>query len=202
MAIISRFTKPGTPKSHTSLKVSYTNIRGFRSNFLHCESYLETNLPDILALSETNLEDIVDSNSFIVKGYLPLIRKDSSTHMHGLGVFVKEGLPLAQEISLETLGESYMCFQLALLHSVSYFFFLYRSPSSPSCSLDAVSTNIDRALSKHPTANVFVFGDFNVHHVEWLKHSFMGLINQVNIPLISLLLMNSLRLLIFQLRLV
>ena len=62
-------------------------------------------------------------------------------------------------------------FQLALLHSVSYFFFLYRSPSSPSCSvLDAVSTNIDRALSKHPTANVFVFGDFNVHHVEWLKH--------------------------------
>ena len=110
MAIISRFTKPGTPKSHTSLKVSYTNIRGFCSNFLHCESYLETNLPDILALSETNLDDVVDSNSFIVKGYLPLIRKDSSTHMHGLGVFVKEGLPLAREISLETLGESYMCF--------------------------------------------------------------------------------------------
>ena len=37
----------------------------------------------------------LDSNSFIVKGYLPLIRKDSFTHMHGLGVFVKEGLPLA-----------------------------------------------------------------------------------------------------------
>ena len=65
-----------------------------------------------------------------------------------------------------------MCFRLALLHSMSYFFFLYRSSSSPSCSvLDVVSTNIDRALSKHPTVNVFVFGDFNVHHVEWLKHS-------------------------------
>ena len=78
--------KSSTPKSHTSLKVSYTNIRGFHSNFLHCEFYLETNSPDILALSETNLEDEVDSNSFIVKGYLPLIHKDSSTHMHGLGV--------------------------------------------------------------------------------------------------------------------
>ena len=93
MAIISKFTKLDTPKSHTSLKVSYTNIRGFRSNFLHCESYLETNLPDILALTETNLEDLVDSNSFIVKGYLPLIREDSFTHMHGLAVFVNEGLP-------------------------------------------------------------------------------------------------------------
>ena len=167
-----RFTKPGTPKSHTSLKVSYTNIRGFCSNFLRCESYLETNLPDILALSKTNLDDVVDSNSFIVEGYIPLICNDSSTHMHDLGVFVKEGLPLGQEISLETFGDSYMCFRLALLHSVSYFFFLYRSPSSPSCSaLDGVCTNIDRALSKHPTANVFVFCDFNVHHVEWLKHS-------------------------------
>ena len=125
-----------------------------------------------MALSETNLEDAVDSNSFIVKGYVPLICKDSTTHMHGLGVFVKEGLPLAWEIALKTLGESYMCFQLALLHSVSYFYFLYRSPSSPSCSvLDAVSTNIDRVLSKHLTANVFVFGDFNVHHSEWLKYS-------------------------------
>ena len=67
MAIMSRFTRPGTPKSHTYLKVSYTNIRGFCSNFLHCESYLETNSPDILALSETNLEDAVDSNSLLLK---------------------------------------------------------------------------------------------------------------------------------------
>ena len=53
MVIMSTFTKAGTPKLHTSLKVSYTNIRGFRSNFLHCEFYLKPNFPDILALSET-----------------------------------------------------------------------------------------------------------------------------------------------------
>ena len=82
IAIISRFTKPGTPKSHTSLKVCYTNIRGFHSNFLCCKSYPETDSP------ETNLGDVVDSNSLIVKGCLPLIHKDFSTHMYGLGVFV------------------------------------------------------------------------------------------------------------------
>ena len=48
--------------------------------------------------------------------------------MNGLVVYVKEGLPFAQDLSLENSADSYLCFQLALLRSVSYFFFLYRSP--------------------------------------------------------------------------
>ena len=48
-----------------------------------------------------------------MRGYLPLIRKDSSTHMHGLAVYVKEGLPFAQDLSLENSADSYLCFQLA-----------------------------------------------------------------------------------------
>ena len=63
-----------------------TNIRGLRSNFVDCGSFLESNSPDILALCERNLDDSIDSGNFSVRGYLPLIRKDSSTHMHGLMV--------------------------------------------------------------------------------------------------------------------
>ena len=57
------------------------------------ESFLESNSSDILALCETNLGDSVDFGNFSMRGYLPLIRKDSVTHMHGLAVYVKEGLP-------------------------------------------------------------------------------------------------------------
>ena len=71
--------------------------------------------------------------AFFVRGYLPLIQKDSSTHMHGLAVYVKEGLLFAQNLSLENSADFYFCFQLALLHSVSYFFFIYQSTSSSSC---------------------------------------------------------------------
>ena len=39
--------------------------------------------------------------------------------MHGLAVYVKEGLPFAQDLSLENCADSYLCFLLALLHSVS-----------------------------------------------------------------------------------
>ena len=172
MTILSKACKPDNFQLHNSLKLSFTNIRGLHSNFTDCESFLESNSPDILALCETNLDDSIDSGNFSVRGYLPLIRKDSCTHMHGLAVYVKEGLPFARDLSLENSSDSYLCFRLALLHSVSYFFFLYRSPSSALCTVfDSVSSNIDEVLSINPSANVFVFGDFNVHHKDWLTYS-------------------------------
>ena len=91
--------------------------------------------------------------------------------MHGLAVYVKEGLPFARDLSLENSADSYLCFRLALLHSVSYFFFLYQSPSSSLCMVfDSISSNIDEVLSVNPSA-VFVFGDFNVHDKDWLTYS-------------------------------
>ena len=121
MAILSKACKPDNFESHNSLKLSFMNIRGLCSNFVDCESFLESNSPDILALCESNLDDSIDSGNFSVRGYLPLIRKYSSTHMYGLPVYVKEGLPFARDLSLENSGDSYLCFRLALLHSVSYF---------------------------------------------------------------------------------
>ena len=68
--------------------------------------------------------------------------------------FVKEGLPFAWDLSLENSADSYLCFRLALLHSVSYFFFLFRTPSSSCTVFDSISSNIDEVLSINPSANV------------------------------------------------
>ena len=172
MTILSKACKPDNFESHNSLKLSFMNIRGLRLNFVDCESSLESNSPDILALCETNLNDSTDSGNFSVRGYLPLIRKDSGTHMHGLAVYVKEGLSFTRDLSLENSSDSYLCFRLALLHSVSYFFFLCQSPSSALCTVfDSISSNIDEVLTINPSANVFVFADFNVHHNDWLTYS-------------------------------
>ena len=156
MAILSKACKPDNFESHNSLKLSFTNIRGLSSNFVDCESFPESNSPDILALCETNLNDSIDSGNFSVRGYFPLIRKDSSTNMHGLAVYVKQGLPFARDLSLENSADCYLCFRLALLPSVSYFFFLHRLASSALCTVfDSISTNIDEVLSINPSANVF-----------------------------------------------
>ena len=160
MAILSKACKPDNFELHNTLALSFTNIWGLCSNFLDCESLLESNSPNIHVLCETNLDDSIDSSNFSVRGYLPLIRKDSSSHMHGLPVYVKEGLPFAQDLHLENSADSYLCFWLAFLHSVSYFF------SSINhllcfCARFLRSSNIDEVLSIYPSANVFVV-DFNV----------------------------------------
>ena len=49
----------------------------------HCKAYMhESDSPDILALCETNLYDLIGSGNFSVRGYLHLIRNYSTTHMH------------------------------------------------------------------------------------------------------------------------
>ena len=78
----------------------------------------------------------------------------------------------AQDLSLENSANFYLCFWLALFLSVFYFFFLYWSPSSSLCTVfDSISPKINEVVSISPYANVFVFGNFNVHQRDWLIYS-------------------------------
>ena len=92
--------------------------------------------------------------------------------MHGLAVYVKEWLPFAWDLSLETSADTCLYFQVALLHSMSYFFFLYRSFSSSLCIVFySSSSNIDEVLSISPYTTAFVFREFNIHHKDQLSYS-------------------------------
>ena len=85
MVILSKTCKPDNLESHNSLKLGFS-------------------------LCEANLDDSIDSRNFSARGYLPLIRKDSSTHMHDLAVYVKQRLPFVRDLSLENSADSYLCF--------------------------------------------------------------------------------------------
>ena len=49
MAILSKGCKPDNFESSELSKTSFINICGLHSNFVECESFLESNSPDILA---------------------------------------------------------------------------------------------------------------------------------------------------------
>ena len=49
--------------------------------------------------------------------------------------------------------------------------FLYQSPLSLCTVFDVISSNLHDFLSINPWANVFVFGEPNVHHKERLTYS-------------------------------
>ena len=106
--------------------------------------------------------------------------------MHCLTVYVKEGLLSARELFLEN-------------SAVSYFFFLYQSLSLSFCRVFySTLSNIDEVLSINPSANVFVFGNFNVHNKDWLTYS--GGTDLVNPVTISLSQITLIRWLTFLLR--
>ena len=168
MAILSKGCKPDNFEPHDALKLSFTNIWGLCWMW----SFRWIQLSWHSCSMWDNLGWLNWFWQIFCGGYLPLIQKDSTTHMHGLAVYLKEGIPFARDLSLENLADSNLCFRLALLHSVSYFFFLYRSPSPSLCTVfDSIWSNIDKILSINPSANEFVFGDFNVHHEDWLTYS-------------------------------
>ena len=68
---------------------------------------------------------------------------------------------------------------MALLHSVSYFFFLYQSPSFFLHNFWCFSSNADEVLSIKHSPNAFVFGNLNVYHKDLLA-IVVELINRVN----------------------
>ena len=93
MTILSKVGKPDNSVSHNFLKLSFTNIQDLSLNFIRCQSFLESNSPDILSLRGTNLDNSIYCDSFSVRGYLSSIQKDSVTHMDSLALYLKEGFP-------------------------------------------------------------------------------------------------------------
>ena len=49
--------KPDNFESHDSQKRNFTKVQGLHLNFAECESFLESNSPDILDLCGANLDD-------------------------------------------------------------------------------------------------------------------------------------------------
>ena len=90
--------------------------------------------------------------------------------MNGLVVYVREGLLFARYLSLENSADSYVfdwIYFTQCLTSFSSISHLLRLHAL----FDSISSNIDGVLPINPSANVYVLGDFNVHHKDWLTYS-------------------------------
>ena len=90
---------------------------------------------------------------------------DYATHIHGLADQVKKGFSFARDLSLENSNQSCLCFQSTSLHTVSYFITL--SITVLFFAYTFLYCFIKR-FSVDPSLNYFVFGDFSVHHKNWL----------------------------------
>ena len=141
----------------------------------------------------------IDSCNFSLMGYLPLIQKDFTTHMHGRAIYVKEGFHFAPDLSLEnsTDWKLLLMFLTRFTSLSAILLFFYWSLSLSLCTVFySILSNIGKVISINPSVNVFVFGDLSVHHNDCLICS-GGTIDLVNSVIIFLSQMTSLRWLSF-----
>ena len=117
--------------------------------------------------------------------------------MHGLAVYVKAGLPFGQDLSLENcrfllmILTGFTSLSVTLLSRLTITFFVF---------IHSISSTIDEVISTLPSANVFVFGDFNAHHKGWQTSSGEPDIDPVNFIIMFLSQMTLLRWLTFLLQ--
>ena len=91
-----------------------------------------------------------------MRSCLPLIQKDSVTHMYGLAVYVKEGLPFPRDLSLEKSCR----FLLLFLTGFTSFGVLLLFPLL----ITFVCMHGLWCYFINPSTDVFIFGEFNMHH--------------------------------------
>ena len=70
--------------------MQFTNIRGFRTNFNSLQAGVETDHPDMLAISESKLDVGVPSIPFNIPGYI--FHRIDSSPAHGICVYVKDSI--------------------------------------------------------------------------------------------------------------
>ena len=169
MTRLSKFRRQAAKATPPYLQLSFSNIRGLRTNFDEVSHFLQTRSPDVLAVSETKLDSSVSSADVTPVGY-SLHRLDKAP-CHGLALYAKTSLPLRRLQDSEDPRHDYLAFIAPLKGITLLLFFLYRSPSTDSEVFEVISSKIDTLLQRYPAAEVAVFGDFNVHHSEWLVHS-------------------------------
>ena len=86
--------------------------------------------------------------------------------MHGLTVYVQEGLPKKFCRFLLMFSTRFTSLSDLLLFPLSITFFVFVHGF-----FNSISSNIDEVLSINPSVNVFVFEDFSVHHKDWFTYS-------------------------------
>ena len=158
MVVLSKGYKPDNFESHNSPKLSFTNMR-YLFEFCWMWIFLECTFPDILALCESWLSwfwQYVCERLFLFnpKGFCHSCAWCCS---------------LCEARTSFCMGLISRKLYRFLLMFLTDFFFLYWSPFSSLYRVFVdISSNIDEVLSIKISANVFVFGEFNVYHKDWL----------------------------------
>ena len=168
---------------NVALKVYYFNARSIRNKIIELQAFLDKEVPDILALSETWLSP---NDQFIVRGY-NVCRCDRLNKIGGgVAILVHENLKfvpikLPNLLLTEATSIKIVCKEKSFQFSV-----LYNPPACKDEHLNELDA-IFKSLESTDCHNVIV-GDFNFPRINWkdlcvtnscsISETFLSLVNE------------------------
>ena len=148
-------------KKFKNIIIGHLNVNSIRNKIEDIRLIFQDNI-DVIALSETKLDETFTTAQFNIKGFRAPFRKDKNARSGGLLVYVNENIPcklLSKHIS--PLDIQSIIFELNLRKQKWLIISIYRPPNqSKKYFLDSISNIIDQYNSSYD--KIICLGDFNV----------------------------------------
>lgn len=128
-------------------------------------SMIATESYSMVGITETWLDNSIDSKDLLLPGYLPPLRRDRSRAGGGVMIYLAADLPAKHRPDLEPLNQEIMCVEVQLLNHSVIVFVCYRSQTvDTTLFLENIQSSMD--LLDNDAKIVFT-GDFNAKHNLW-----------------------------------
>ena len=156
--------------SATDLVIAQFNLRGFLSKCAELDSYVQIAGPDIVCLTETNLDPSV--GEIALTGYSLISRRDRDDGRAGGGIAVFASDSIAPNVvHIESSTDSERAWHIVHGQQCSFLLGVWYRPPVPGEVATIRSLDVDLSRLAEDCVFTVVVGDMNVHNREWLVHS-------------------------------
>ena len=168
------------PGPNQQVKAALFNARSVvnKSAFLEADVYSRNF--DIIAVTETHLDDSIGSSELFPQSYR-VFRRDRNRRGGGVLVAVNENIICNERNILDGNNTELLMLDIHYSRNKSFVFgVFYRPPSSDSVCLEILQRNLE-CLPHH--TNIILVGDFNFKDIDWKNNLFLN--NSLNYEIFS-----------------
>ena len=164
---------------NSSFSINCTNIRGLSKNFNCVQQYIEVEHPDVLFLTETQVNRDCFSDQYLISNYR---LENSFDFKHGLCVYINNNVAYSRLSKFEINCAAYntLVLKISLSRKDIIVVGVYRSPNCKyACNFfENMTEKMDEIIKRFGNAELVITGDFNVHNRDWLGLSSHNAPNQ------------------------
>ena len=143
-----------------------TSKNPFYAKFYELQAIASVNTHDLIAITETWLDDTIPNSEIMIPNYLPPERKDRNRHGGGIMIYQSSCLSAIRRPDLEPPNYEIMCFEIQKPQKM-LFCCGYRPQWVPSADFLESFKYIFDSIVDDQFKSIIITGDMNAKHSEW-----------------------------------